>query len=112
LRLAAVEIRSSDNIALEKHYRVKDLAALWGFCDSTIVKLFANEDGVIRLESNSGRRGYVTLSIPESVVLRVHGRISRKPDQVKPPRIGYPLRTIRLQDFGAGAARKSRKPPR
>ena len=36
--------------ALEKHYRVRELAELWGFCDNTIIRIFANEPGVIQLE--------------------------------------------------------------
>src|SRR4249919_1635872 len=56
--------------ALEKHYRVRELATLWGFSDNTIIRIFASEPGVIRLESGVGRRKYTTLSIPESVALR------------------------------------------
>ena len=46
------------NEAFEKHYRVGELAKLWGFCDNTIIKLFANEQGVLRLErlAAKGRR--------------------------------------------------------
>src|SRR4030095_12590147 len=44
--------------ALEKHYRVRELAALWGFSDNTIIRIFASEPGVIRLESGVGRRKY------------------------------------------------------
>jgi hypothetical protein len=47
-------------IAFERHYRVKELAALWGFCENTIIKQFANEPGVIRLQQG-GRRKYATL---------------------------------------------------
>src|ERR1700730_8979647 len=48
--------------ALEKHYRVRELALLWGFSDNTIIRIFANEPGVIRLESGAGKRKYITLS--------------------------------------------------
>jgi len=34
--------------ALEKHYRVRELASLWGFSDNTIIRLFSTETGVIR----------------------------------------------------------------
>jgi hypothetical protein len=64
--------------ALEKHYRVRELAALWGFSDNTIIRMFASEPGVVRLESGAGRRKYTTLSIAESVALRVHERLSHK----------------------------------
>jgi hypothetical protein len=64
--------------ALEKHYRVRELGELWGFSDNTIIRLFASEPGVVRLESGAGRRKYTTLSIPESVALRVHERLSEE----------------------------------
>src|SRR5579872_5396591 len=48
----------SSAIALEKHYRVRELGELWGFSDNTIIRLFASEPGVIRLESAAGRRRY------------------------------------------------------
>jgi hypothetical protein len=60
-----------DSLAVEKHYRVKELADLWGFSENTIIKLFSNEDGVPRLESPTGKRKYATLSIPETVAIRV-----------------------------------------
>lgn len=62
-------------VATEKHYRVKDLAELWGVSKHTITKLFENEPGVLRLEFPTGKRKYVTLSIPESVAARVHQRL-------------------------------------
>jgi hypothetical protein len=64
-----------ENVALEKHYRVKELASIWGFSENSIAKLFATEPGVVRLSSSSGRRKYITLSIPESVAIRVHQRL-------------------------------------
>src|SRR5664279_4188811 len=91
--------------ALEKHYRVRELAALWGFSDNTIIRLFATEPAVIRLESGTGRRKYTTLSIPESVALRVHERLGQEPLQAQLP-TGNPLRVIRLRDLDAGMAKK------
>jgi hypothetical protein len=97
----------SSATALEKHYRVRDLASLWGFSDNTIIRLFTAEPGVIRLESGAGRRKYTTLSIPESVALRVHERLSQESFQ---PHLaaGNPLRVIRLRDLNAGVAKKPR----
>jgi hypothetical protein len=93
--------------ALEKHYRVRELAALWGFSDNTIIRLFAGEPGVIRLESGGGRRKYTTLSIPENVALRVHQRLSQESLQAQLT-AGNPFRVIRLRDFNAGVAKKPR----
>jgi hypothetical protein len=93
--------------ALEKHYRVRELAALWGFSDNTIIRMFACEPGVVRLESGGGRRKYTTLSIPESVALRVHERLSQESLQAQLS-AGNPVRVIRLRDFDAGVAKKPR----
>lgn len=92
-------------IALEKHYRVRELGELWGFSDNTIIRLFATESGVIRLESGAGRRKYTTLSIPESVALRVHERLTQESLQTHLA-TGDPLRVIRLRDLNAGVAKK------
>ncbi len=98
----------SHKAALEKHYRVRELASLWGFSDNTIIRLFADEPGVIRLESETLRRKYTTLSIPESIALRVHERLGQKSFQ---PELtcGSPLRVIRLRDLGIGKPKQARK---
>ena len=93
--------------ALEKHYRVRELAALWGFSDNTIIRMFACEPGVVRLESGAGRRKYTTLSIPESVALRVHERLSQESLRAQLS-AGNPVRLIRLRDLDAGEAKKPR----
>jgi hypothetical protein len=98
----------SSAIALEKHYRVRELADLWGFSDNTIIRLFGAEPGVIRLESGATRRKYTTISIPESVALRVHERLSQEARQAHLA-TGDPLRVIRLRHFGV--AKKSPKHP-
>ena len=93
--------------ALEKHYRVREVAALWGFSDNTIIRMFACEPGVVRLESGAARRKYTTLSIPESVALRVHERLSQESLQAQLS-AGNPVRVIRLRDLDARGAKKPR----
>ena len=93
--------------AFEKHYRVKELADLWGFRDNTIIKLFADEPGVLRLEWLTAKRKYLTLSIPESIALRVHERLRHKPLQSSLA-ASNPLRVIRLRDLNTGVAQKPR----
>jgi hypothetical protein len=92
-----------NNSALEKHYRVKEIAEMWRLSDNTVIRLFATEPGVIRIESGrSERRKYTTLSIPESVAVRVHARISVQPAETKiPRRASVPLRIIRLKGYRA-----------
>jgi len=94
----------SSAIALEKHYRVRELGELWGFSDNTIIRLFAAEPGVIRLESGADRRKYTTLSIPESVASRVHDRLGQEALQAHLA-TGEALRVIRLRGLNAGVAK-------
>lgn len=93
--------------ALERHYRVRELSSLWGLSDNTIIRLFNSESGVIRLESGIGRRKYTTLSIPESVALRVHERLSQESLQAHLA-AGDPLRVIHLRNLDTGVAKKPR----
>jgi hypothetical protein len=70
----------------EKHYRVPELAKLWNLSEDTIRRLFADEPGVLVLPNRDGGRKrcrrYTTLLIPESVVRRVHLRLSIPPEPV------------------------------
>jgi len=62
------------SVAFDRHYCVSELAKVWGLSERTIRRIFHNEPGVFKWESRETRfkRGYTTLRIPESVVLRVH----------------------------------------
>ncbi len=71
---------ASRTISLERHYRPKELAAKWGYSEDTIRRLFFEEPGVLKIGNSyhrSGKRGYVSLSIPESVAERVHRMMSK-----------------------------------
>ncbi len=61
----------------EQHFSVSELAKLWGFSDDFIRELFRNEVGVLKVvrPEKMHKRSYTTLSIPESVVKRVHERL-------------------------------------
>jgi hypothetical protein len=93
--------------ALQPHLRVKDLAALWGFCENTIIKLFANEPGVLRPQRFIGKRKYTTLSIPQSVAVRVHERLSQQPLQAAFSTTD-PLGVVRLRDSHTRMPKQSR----
>lgn len=66
-------------VALERFYTTTELAALWKLSRDTIIRMFRDEPGVLKL-SNEGkskrRRDYVTLRVPESVVVRVYNQRS------------------------------------
>jgi hypothetical protein len=97
----------SDSLAVQKHYRVKELADLWGFSENTIIKLFSNEDGVLRLESPTGKRKYATLSIPETVAIRVHERLGSQTLKAASARRN-PLRVVHLRDLDARMPKQPR----
>ena len=68
--------------ALERHFTVAEVAALWGLSQDAIRKLFEREPGVLALGNEQGneqgqrKRRYITLRIPESVVERIHRQYS------------------------------------
>lgn len=90
-------------VAVEKHYRVKELSELWGFCRNTITKMFRDEEGVLKIRE--GRK--VTLSIPARVVSSVHDRLGKKPFQATLPGRN-PLGVVRLRDLHRGVSKKPR----
>jgi hypothetical protein len=59
----------------ERHYSVSDVAKLWALSRDSVRRLFRREPGVLVM----GDR-YVTLRIPESVLERVHRRMSNADD--------------------------------
>ncbi len=65
--------------ATERHYSVQEIASLWSLSTDAVRDLFHKEPGVLVIgrESRRGRRAYQTLRIPESILLRVHRRLSR-----------------------------------
>jgi hypothetical protein len=60
------------NPVTEHHFRVNELAHLWSLSRQTILRLFQNQPGVLKL----GSAKYTALSIPESVASRVHQTLS------------------------------------
>jgi hypothetical protein len=69
--------QNTDEICVEKHYSVLELAQLWQLSEKTIRRMFENEPGVILwgVAESRSRRRYRTLRIPATVVLRVHRQL-------------------------------------
>jgi len=63
----------------ERHYTVAEIAAMWSLSQDAIRKTFHEEPGVLAFGSSESkrRRKYTTLRIPESVVQRVHRRMTK-----------------------------------
>ncbi|MGA7159110.1 MAG: hypothetical protein WBY53_19850 [Acidobacteriaceae bacterium] len=73
--------------AFERHFTPKEIAKLWGKDESTIRKIFRDEPGVLCFESTNRARAtrrYVSLSIPASIVMRVHWRLENKENKNSP----------------------------
>ncbi len=98
----------------EKHFRVNELVTLWGLSRNTIIRAFANEPDVLRIQSSTqttGKRKLTMLSIPESVALRVHERLSKGlgNNGLQPATTRRnPLRVIRLRDLHTGMTKQPR----
>jgi len=66
--------------ALERHYTVAQVAELWNWSEKRVREVFRDEPGVLQTQLRTLRprkiRQNVSLRIPESVLLRVHERMS------------------------------------
>jgi hypothetical protein len=64
--------------ACERHFTVADVAALWNLSPDAVRDIFQHEDGVLAIGTirAQGKRRYVTLRIPASVLERVHLQMS------------------------------------
>lgn len=65
--------------ALERQFTPKELAELWRLSEDTIRRTFQDVPGVMKIGTpfRRGKRGYVTLRIPESVAVKVYEERSK-----------------------------------
>ncbi len=79
-RNASLEPGSRAQRYTERHYTLSEIAAMWNISHDFVRRLFQSEPGVLimgREEATGSRRRYATYRIPESVVERVHRRMSK-----------------------------------
>jgi hypothetical protein len=69
-----VQYVSRDASFAEKHYRVGELAELWGLGRETVRKLVKDDPGVIKIRQGR-KKTHTTYSIPESAARRIHTRL-------------------------------------
>jgi hypothetical protein len=69
----------SSKLHLERHFTIPEIAEIWkGMSEKTVRSLFIDHPDVLKIGGESrfeGRtpvRGYVTLYVPESVMISVH----------------------------------------
>ncbi len=72
--MSAVQTPTDRPEFMEKHYVLWELAEAWGLNEDTIRPWFLDEPGVLKIEGRlrKGRRGYVSLRIPESTARRIY----------------------------------------
>jgi hypothetical protein len=91
------------NSIIEKHYRVNAIAEAWGLGRTTVIGLFQNEPGVLKIVGTKR----TVLSVPATVMLSVHERLGNKALQSGVPG-SDPLRVVRLGDLHTGMSKKPR----
>jgi len=65
----------NDQVFIEKHYRIAQLAEMWGIGRETVRKIVKDEPGVIQIRQGR-KKAHTTYSVPESVARRIHSRMS------------------------------------
>jgi transcriptional regulator GlxA family with amidase domain len=71
--------QSVNDKAVERHYSAEEIGRLWGLSPRTVRRMFEKEPGIL-VFGNMGsmkKRRYLTLRIPESVLVRVHRRLRK-----------------------------------
>lgn len=63
--------------AFEPHYSPREIAAMWHWSVKSVIRRFRDEPGVLKIErpETRSKRRFSQISIPESVLLRVHQRL-------------------------------------
>jgi hypothetical protein len=76
----SVPTQIETSVHIERHYAVSEIAEMWNLSPDKVRELFENEQGVLVIGERSPRRKrrYVTLRIPQTVLERVHSRLSSK----------------------------------
>ena len=60
--------------AFEKHYRISELAALWGLGRETVRLLVKDDPGVVKVRFGR-KKSHTTYSVPESIAVKIHTRL-------------------------------------
>lgn len=60
--------------SFEKHYRIGDLARIWGLGRETVRKLVKDDIGVVKVRLGR-KKAHTIYSVPESAARRIHTRL-------------------------------------
>ena len=64
----------NDASPFEKHYRIGELARMWGLGRETVRKLVKDDPGVLKIRGGR-KRSHTTYAVPESAARRIHTRL-------------------------------------
>jgi hypothetical protein len=76
----SANVAQPSNVSNERHYSPAEIGEMWNISADCVRKIFEDEPGVLVIGnsiSHRGRRSYTTLRIPQSVLDRVHKRMSK-----------------------------------
>ena len=79
-RLSGAGASPASPASVERHYSPAEIAEMWNLSSDKVRQMFEREPGVLVIKSEEGRytkRSYKTLRIPQSVLERVHKRLSK-----------------------------------
>lgn len=67
-------------VPAERHYAVIEVAEMWNLSADKVREIFEREPGVLVIGNRNPhqKRRYLTLRIPQTVLLRVHNRLAAK----------------------------------
>jgi hypothetical protein len=69
------ENSSVNKVMEERHYSVQEIANVWGISVDLARDIFRKEPGVVAFD-RTGNGKYITLRVPESVMERVHRKLT------------------------------------
>jgi hypothetical protein len=64
----------TDATPFEKHYRIGELARIWGLGRETVRKLVKDDPGVIKVRMGR-KKAHTIYSVPQSAACRLHTRL-------------------------------------
>lgn len=86
-----------ENSTFEKHYRIGELAEMWGLGRETVRKLVKDDPGVIKIRLGR-KKAHTIYSVSESAAHRIHTRLLNTTSSCTSLPTGTPVRIGRVRD--------------
>jgi hypothetical protein len=85
-----------ETATFERHYRIGELARIWGLGRETVRKLVKDDPGVIKIRLGR-KKAHTIYSVPESAAHRIHTRLLNPGSSENLNTAGRPLSQSRLE---------------